>query len=336
VHTSRDAEAGIRLPTDLPARSRTPAAFTSGGWVWSFAALALIWGCSFLLVKVGLAAFSPVQLALVRCSLGAGSLLLMLRVRRDKLPRGAVTWGRLFVAALLFNSVPFTLIAAGEVHVSSILAGVINAATPLVALLAALVFFPSEKPSGARMAGLACGFVGVLVVLGVWRGIGGAAALSIASCLAAVVCYGVAFPYARRFLSAPSTSSLSLATGQLLCATAQLLPFLAVGGPPDRPWRPSVVTGMLALGVLGSGLAYILSYQIISRAGDGVASSVTYVLPVVAVIAGTAVLGEHLHWNEVVGALFICVGIAFGQRSQGTRPRTWSASGMKARLRRTA
>jgi drug/metabolite transporter (DMT)-like permease len=243
-------------------------------------------------------------------------------------------WGRLFTAAVLFNSVPFTLIATAEVHLSSILAGVINAATPLVSLLAALVFFPSERPTGRRMAGLTLGFVGVLVVLGIWHGIGGAAALPVASCLFAVLCYGIAFPYARRFLAPTSASSLSLATAQLLWATAQLLPFVAVGGMPDRPWRPSVVLGMLALGVLGSGLAYILSYQVIARAGDSVASSVTYVLPAVAVVAGTAVLGEHLHWNEVVGAMFICGGIAFGQRSWGSGPRSRSASTLKARLRR--
>ncbi|MDX6210496.1 MAG: hypothetical protein QOE24_2887 [Frankiales bacterium] len=299
-----------------------PAVFSSGGWGWSFTALALVWGCSFLFVKIGLAAFSPAQLALVRCALGAGFLLLVLRMRGQRLPRGVVTWTRLFVAAVLFNSVPFTLIAAAEVHVSSILAGVINAATPLVALLAALVFFPAERPTGGRLAGLACGFVGVLVVLGVWRGLGGAGGTAVASCLLAVVCYGIAFPYARRFLSPTSTSSLSLATGQLLCATAQLLPFVAVGGAPDRPWRASVVVGMLALGVLGSGLAYILSYQIIASAGDSVASSVTYVLPVVAVVAGTTVLGEHLHWNEVAGALLICGGIALGQRSHSAKRRT--------------
>jgi drug/metabolite transporter (DMT)-like permease len=323
MDTSPRAEEGVRLLAEPPAGPRTarPAVLTSGGWVWSFAGLALIWGCSFLFVKVGLAAFSPVQLALVRCLLGAGFLVLVLRMSGQRLPRGAVTWARLFVAAALFNSVPFTLIAAAEVHVSSILAGVINAATPLVALLAALVFFPAERPTRGRLAGLACGFVGVLVVLGVWHGIGGAGGIAVVSCLFAVVCYGVAFPYARRFLAPTSTSSLSLATGQLLCATAQLVPFIAVGGPPDRPWRESVVMGMLALGVLGSGLAYILSYQIIASAGDSVASSVTYVLPVVAVVAGTTVLGEHLHWNEVVGALFICGGIAVGQRSQAARRR---------------
>jgi drug/metabolite transporter (DMT)-like permease len=248
--------------------------------------------------------------------LGAGSLLLVLRLRGERLPSGVGTWGRLFVAAVLFNSVPFTLIATAEVHLSSILAGVINAATPLVSLMAALVFFPSERPTGRGIAGLACGFVGVLVVLGVWRGIGGVAAVPVASCLLAVLCYGIAFPYARRFLPTSSSSPLALATGQLLCATAQLAPFVAVGGMPDRPWRRSVVLGMLALGVLGSGLAYILSYQVIARAGHSVASSVTYVLPAVAVIAGTAVLGEQLHWNEVIGALFICGGIAFGQRSR--------------------
>ncbi|MDX6254422.1 MAG: hypothetical protein QOJ11_756 [Frankiales bacterium] len=330
MHTRPRAEAGARLTAEFPAAARTPTVLASGGWVWSFAALALIWGCSFLFVKVGLAAFSPVQLALVRCSLGAGALLSVLRLSGQRLPRGMLTWGRLFVAAALFNSVPFTLIAAAEVHLSSILAGVINAATPLVALLAALVFFPAERPTAGRLAGLACGFVGVLVVLGVWRGIGGAGATAVASCLLAVLCYGIAFPYARRFLGPSSASSLSLATGQLLCATSQLLPFAAVGGRPDRPWRPSVVMGMLALGVLGSGLAYILSYQIIARAGDSVASSVTYVLPAVAVIAGTAVLGEHLHWNEVAGALLICGGITVGQRSQGARRRA-SLKGLRRR-----
>lgn len=293
-------------------RQRSPGA---GPWVWPFSALALIWGCSFLFVKVGLAAFSPVQLALVRCFLGAASLLMMLLVSGQRLPRDRATWAYLFIGAALFNSIPFTLIATAEVHLSSILAGVINAATPLVALLAALVFFPQERPSRRRIVGLACGFTGVLVVLAFWRGLRGSSAEPVVACLLAVLCYGTAFPYARRFLAPDRDGALPLATGQLMCATLQLLPFLAVGGAPHKPWRASLILGMLALGVLGSGVAYILSYQIIATAGDSVASSVTYVLPVVAAVAGISFLDERLRWNEVAGALMIFSGVAISQRA---------------------
>lgn len=297
-----------------------PADAQTSGWVFPFSALAAIWGGSFLFVKEGLTSYSPVQLALGRCALGAASLVVMLRLARQHLPRDLTTWRHLFVAAALFNSIPFTLIAYGETHLSSLLAGLLNAATPLVTLVAARAFFPLERPSRERLTGLLLGLVGVLVVLGAWKGLRGAAGWSVLFCLLAVTCYGVAFPYARRFLTRKAGGPIALAAGQLICATAQLVPFLVVGGYPQRPWRISVVAGMLALGVLGSGVAYVLSYQVLERAGASTASSVTYVIPVFAVLAGAIVLGEQLHWNEALGAAVIFLGVAVSQRQRQLRP----------------
>src|SRR5919202_3509021 len=162
------------------------------GWLPEFVLLSAIWGASFLFIKVGDRALAPLQVAFVRCALGALALVAILLARRDRLPRERRLWAHLFVVALLFNSVPFGLFAWGETEVSSVVAGIANATTPLNVLLVSLAVLPTERPTRDRVLGLALGFLGVAVVLGPWRDIGGQL-LGYLACLAAAACYGVGF-----------------------------------------------------------------------------------------------------------------------------------------------
>lgn len=213
-----------------------------GSWVPSFLALALLWGCSFAFIEVGLEALSPVQVVFWRMLLGLAALAGISVASRTALPRSARTWAHLAVLGLLLNAAPFTLFAVGQQSVSSVLAGIINAATPLATLLVVLLALPEEKPTRQRIAGLLLGFCGILIVLGVWRGFPGGELGGIAACLLAVGCYGMAFPYSRRYLTGLPEGPVALATGQVACATALMLPLLLITGvPPEHPVTGRIV-----------------------------------------------------------------------------------------------
>ncbi len=283
------------------------------GWALSFLALSAIWGSSFAFIKVGLEALEPVQVAAVRVGLGALALGVALRVRGVALPRTRAVWGHLAVAAVLTNVVPFTLIAFGETRVSSVLAGLVNAMTPLVTVVAAALTLPEERPTAARLVGIGIGFAGALVLLGFWRGLGDAAWVGIAACVGATVCYGLGTPYQRRHLIGRGIEPLSLAAGQLVCASVLLwavVPFVS-----DRPASLplDVVGAMAALGCLGTGLAYLLMYRLVAAAGPTIASTVTYLIPVVSTALGVGVLGEEVHWEQPVGGAIVILGVAVAQ-----------------------
>ncbi len=276
-----------------------------------------IWGCSFLFMKLGLQSFTPIQVGFGRLAIGAATLLLLCRVTGTRLPRGPI-WRHLAVTGLLFGSIPFVLFAYGETRVSSILAGIINAATPLTTLAATLVAFREERPTPDRMAGLLVGFAGILVVLGAWNGIGGGELPGVLACVGAIVCYGIAYPYSRRHIIPAGPGPLAIATGQVVMSAALLVPVAAgevlLGGGAIRlPIAIDTALGMLALGALGSGVAYALNTQVIAVVGAAVASSVTYVTPFVAVVAGVLFLAEPVSANEPAGALVVLLGVAIAQ-----------------------
>ena len=283
------------------------------GWRGRFVLLAAIWGLSFLFIKVGDEVLAPVQVALARMAVGTGTLLIILALRRERLPAFGTIWLRLAGAALLLNTLPFTLFAYGETRVTSILAGIWNGTTPLLTLLVVIAVLPEEKPTPSRVAGLGIGFLGVLVVLGIWNGIGSAALLGSLACLAAACCYGLGYPYSRRVLTGRSESTLALAAGQLLCGTVELgiiTPF-TTHMPATMSLR--VVLSILALGALGTGVAYVLNYTLVRDVGATITSTVTYVIPLFSTVAGIVFLGEHLSWNQPIGAVVVIAGVAVSQ-----------------------
>jgi len=266
-----------------------------------------------MFIKVELEALDPLEVALARVAFGAATLLLVLAVRRERLPRGRAVWRDLFIVALFYNSIPFSLFAFGEQHASSIVAAIGNATAALWTVVFAMALLPDERATRTRVTGVLIGFLGVLVLLGPWHGLGGPSLLGTLLCLGPGVCYGLAFAYTRRHLSGRPEPVTSLAAGQVLLATLQLAlvtPFFS-----SAPSHISLkVWGcILALGALGTGLAYVLSYDIIGRAGATTASLVTYVVPLFATFFGVVLLSEGLTWNEPVGALVIIAGAAVSQ-----------------------
>ena len=170
---------------------------------------------------------------------------------RTPLPRDRAIWGHAAVVALLANTVPFVLLAYGEQHVDSVLAGLLNATTPLMTLLFVPLLVPTERITGRRVAGLLIGFAGVLCVLGVWRGVAGSTVTGVLACLGSTASYGATFAYMQRFFAGRSGSAPALSAAQLVCASVELAvvaPVLA--GLPHWPGGPAAVA-LLALGALG-------------------------------------------------------------------------------------
>jgi drug/metabolite transporter (DMT)-like permease len=284
-------------------------------WLPSYLLLALIWGGSFAFMKIGLEALTPVGVSLGRIVLGAVTLLVISGVTRTALPSRRF-WKQLFLYALLVTTVPWTMFAFGETHISSALAGIINGATPLMTLVAILLVFPEERPNRQRIIGLSIGFVGVLIVLGIWQGLGGAW-IGIAACVIAITCYGFSYPYARRHLTGGPNASdlkpLALATGVLIMGSIQTAPLALINGVTVAPIQTSTVIAMLGLGCLGSGIAYVLSFRVLAASDATTASTVTYIPPLIAVIIGAAFLDEHITWNQPIGGVIVVLGAAIAQ-----------------------
>jgi len=282
-------------------------------WVTLYIALGIVWGCSFIFIKLGLEFLTPIGVAFGRVSLGALTLVLWARFKGIALPTGRIMWLHLWVVALLLNVIPGFLFAYAETEVTSILAGIINAVTPLMTLLAIMVAFREEKPKNYQVIGLLIGFVGVLTVLGAWQGLGDNPTIAVIALLSAVACYGVSYPYSRKFVLPKKLQAESLAAGQLIMGALTLLPLYLIDGIAEDSYTVGPVMAMLALGILGSGFAYIWNFKIMEVAGSAIASTVTYVTPVVAVIVGIIFLGEGVTWYEPVGGLIVLLGAAISQ-----------------------
>ncbi|EWM11322.1 DMT family transporter [Kutzneria sp. 744] len=278
-----------------------------------FVLLALTWGSSFLFIKIGLEGLSPTQVVLGRMVTAAAALLIIAAVTGQRFPRSLVAWGHLAVVAMLLCLVPFLLFAWAEQEVSSGLASIYNATTPVMTMLVALAALPGERPSPGKLAGLALGFAGVVLVLAPWQGATGGSVTAQIACLAATFSYGLAFVYLRRFISPLGLSALTVATTQVGIGAVVMVvaaPFVAVT-PVHLSWR--VVLSIAALGVLGTGLAYVWNTNVVAGWGATNASTVTYLTPVVGVGLGIVLLGETVTWNEPVGALIVVLGIAVSQ-----------------------
>ncbi|MPY55522.1 DMT family transporter, partial [Streptomyces acidicola] len=306
-----------QAPTQTPAAAehRRP----SVDWRIRFGFLALIWGFSFLLIKVGTEGYAPFQVTFGRLLFGTAVLAVAMAVKRERLPRGARTWGHLTVAALLLNALPFSLFAYAELTIPSTLAGICNATSPLWGMTLSLVALSEDRPTRVRVAGLGLGFLGVLTVLGAWQGFNGLDASGTAMALLASLSYPIGWIYVRRTLAGSDHSNLSLTGAQLLLATVQLAVVtpLFTSLPASFPVLP--LLAIVALGALGTGLAMLVQYGIVAEVGPTTAQMVTYFIPVIATAAGVAILGESLTWSTPVGAAIVLAGAALTQVKPRTR-----------------
>src|SRR3954471_2757664 len=266
---------------------------------------------------------APVHIAFLRCALGAPTLLLILAITRDRLPRDRAFWGHVLVLGTLMNAAPFALFAYGETEVSSLLAGIFNALTPLMTLLFSIGLLPAEPPTAEKVAGLGLGFLGVLVVLAPWHGLGGGSLLGALACIGAATCYGLAFPYLRRHVSGGPETGGAVWAAQVTIGGLLLLPFAPFAALPDAVPGVWAWLSILALGALGTGVAYIFNFNVVREAGAQTASMVTYRVPVFAFVFGVTIRGEPLSWHEPVGGALIILGVALAQgRLRARQPST--------------
>ncbi|MFD8673292.1 DMT family transporter [Streptomyces seoulensis] len=310
------------MSTVIPPRTQSPAATSAPAparpprlldWRLRFGLLSLIWGFSFLLIKVGTGAYAPFQVTLGRLLFGTLVLVAAMAVKRERLPRGARTWAHLTVAAFFLNALPFSLFAFAELTIPSTLAGICNATSPLWGMAFSLVALSEDRPTRIRVAGLGLGFLGVLTVLGAWQGFHGLDARGTALALLASLSYPVGWIYVRRTLAGTTDSHLSMTGAQLLLATLQLalVTPLFTSVPMSFPVVP--LLAIAALGALGTGVAMLIQYGLVAEVGPTTAQMVTYFVPVIATVAGVTILDESLRWTTPVGAAIVIAGAALTQ-----------------------
>ena len=282
-------------------------------WLPAYLALGLVWGCSFIFIELGLVFLSPFGVTFVRCALGAITLLIFAKARKVELPKGKSIWKKLWVVAMLLNVTPGVLFAFAQQYITSALAGIINATTPLMTLIFMLLIFREEKIKREQVYGLRIGALGVMTVVGVWKELGDNQLIGVIALLIAVSCYGASYPYSTRNVIPLGLKPEALATGQLLMATMTLLPLFIFDGFSSNNYETKSIIAMLCLGIFGSGFAYIWNFSVTAAAGSAIGSTVTYITPVVAVIVGWLYLNEEIAWHEPVGALVVIIGALLSQ-----------------------
>lgn len=283
--------------------------------------LALLWGSGFLWIKLALRGFSPVQIVFVRLVLGFAVLAPIVIARGLRFPTGRRVWVHLFTAALFANAIPYVLFGIGERTVASNIAGLLNATTPVWTLLVAYAVGTDRTLTARRGLGVVLGFAGTVLIFSPWHTAAGIASWGGLACLAASASYGVSYVYMARHLTGRGLPPITLSAGQLGAAAILLALAVPVAGLQTPHWRPDAVISLIILGTLGTGVAYILNYRLITDEGATVASTTTYLLPIVAVVLGAVTLAEPVTVAMVVGMALILAGVWLIQQRQATTPR---------------
>ena len=281
------------------------------------ALLALIWGSGFLWIKLADRDFSAVEVTLGRLALGAAVLLAVMLARRDQGPRSARLWATIVIAALFANAVPYLLFAVAEQSVASATAGIINATTPLWTLILALAVRHQQSATKWQTAGLVVGFAGAVLIFSPWKTASELFSAGGLECLAASMSYALSYVYMDRFLARRGVGPIVLSACQLGAAAVMLAIALGVSGVRTPHVTAESVTALAVLGVIGTGFAYVLNYQIIASEGATVASTVTYLLPVIAIALGVLVLNEDITVTALAGIALVLAGVALTRRRAG-------------------
>jgi drug/metabolite transporter (DMT)-like permease len=271
--------------------------------------LALLWGSSFFFYKILVAVLPPVTVVLGRVGIAAVAMHLWLLVQGTMMPRSTRLWARFLLLGFLNCTLPFVLIAWGETRISSGMASILNATTPIFMVAVAHFGTDDEKLSWGKIAGIVLGIVGVAVLVGrdafagasyIW----GALAVIGASCA-----YGFGGVYSRRFKDLPP---MQAATGQITGGAILLLPLSLL---VDHPWSlpmPGwpVWASLLAIALVNTALAYFVYFKMVATVGVTYISLVTFLIPIIALLLGAAFLDESVTAQALGGMAIIALGLA--------------------------
>lgn len=271
--------------------------------------LGTLWGSSYLYIRVAVEGMSPFMVVAARLFFGAILLLAVIRIWGMTFPRSRTMWLHLVVMAIIGNVIPWSLISWAGQHIDSSLSAVLNSTTPFFTILFAVAALGTERLTAPRIGGVILGFTGVAVLTGAnVTDLASASVQGQAAVLFSSVCYGLAFAYARRFVRG---EAIVLAGCQIGLAFLIVSPLaLIFGNPLGADLTVTRVGAVLALGLLTSGLAYILYYRLINDVGATMASYATYLIPIVGLFLGWLVMNEQVTGQSLVGVAFILTGLA--------------------------
>ncbi|CAB4695687.1 unannotated protein [freshwater metagenome] len=255
----------------------------------------------------------PYEQTFARMGFGALALILIVLVTRRKFIVRGPAVKHLALITVMAQVLPFATFAWAIHHISSIAAGLLNSTMPLWTAVLAVLMLPEEKLTTFRVGGLILGFLGLLVLLGVWDVNFQANWLAYTACAFCTIGYAFSAIWTRKYLTPMGLDSISAVATQLTIGAAICAVF-AIASPHEiTSWPITGILAIVALGVLGTGAALVIGFVIVKRAGAIAMSTVTYSIPVVSTLAGVLLLNEKMNWYEPIGALIVLIGIAIVQ-----------------------
>jgi drug/metabolite transporter (DMT)-like permease len=288
--------------------------------------LSAIWGASYMLIKIGIRDFSPGMVAFLRIALGA-AVLLAVAARRDALRGFGGLIGTLATLGAIQVAGPFLLIAAGEQEISSSLAGILVTSTPLFTALLAIWVDQEERSDGSRLVGIALGVVGVVVLLGVDLGGSGNQLLGGLAVVLAGLGYAIGGLLAKHRVAAQAP--IGVAAWVLTAATVLLVPAAVIGFPDTVPGL-GPVGAVALLGIAGTGIAFVILYQLFATIGPSRAWTLTYLAPGFAIVYGAVLLDEQITAATLVGLALILAGSYLAAEGRNPLRRRVEARGAEA------
>lgn len=295
-------------------------------WLALWLALTTIWGFSFFFIKVASSFLDPYEQTFARMGFGALALIIIVLVTKRKFIVRGPAIKHLALITVMAQVIPFAIFAWAIHHISSIAAGLLNAPMPLWTAILALLMLPEEKLNPVRVGGLILGFLGLLVLLGVWDANFQANWLAYTACALCTIGYAFSAIWTRKYVTPLNLDPISAVATQLTIGAAICAVF-AIASPHEiTSWPITGILAITALGVLGTGVALVIGFVIVKRAGAIAMSTVTYAIPVVSTLAGAIFLKEKLHWYEPIGIAIVLVGIALVQEL--IKPKIKSGAGL--------